>query len=150
LDAINCGTGDSLARDQREAASKERVLTELGQAASNIRARLGESLASLQKFDVPIEKATTNSLEALRPFTEGRRLNSAGAFRQAVPFLQRSVELDPNFALGYYLLGTAYGNYGQRALAVENLTKAYELRDRASELERLSITSFYDFSVLGD
>jgi len=150
LDAVNCSTGEYLAREQREAGSKELVLQELGKAASSLRKRLGESLASLQKFDAPIEKATTTSLEALRPFTEGRRLNSAGAFRQAIPFLQRSVELDSNFALGYYLLGTAYGNSGQRSLAIENLTKAYELRDRASELEKLSITAYYQYSVLRD
>jgi tetratricopeptide (TPR) repeat protein len=148
LDAVSCSTGEYLAREQREAASKELVLQELGKAASSLRKRLGESLASLRKFDAPIEKATTTSLEALRPFTEGRRLNSAGAFRQAIPFLQRSVELDPNFALGYYLLGTAYGNSGQRSSAVENLKKAYELRDRASELEKLSITAYYQYSVL--
>jgi serine/threonine protein kinase/tetratricopeptide (TPR) repeat protein len=150
LDALNCVNGESLAREQREASTKELVLQELGKAASSLRKRLGESLASLEKFDAPIERATTTSLEALQPFTEGRRLNSAGAFRLAIPFLKRSVELDPNFALGYYLLGTAYGNSGQRKLAVENLTKAYELRDRASELEKLSIAAFYQYSVLGD
>ncbi len=150
LDALNCSTGQPIAREQREATSKEQVLQELGKAASSLRAGLGESLASIRKFDAPIEKATTNSLEALRPFTEGRRLNSAGAFRQAVPFLQRSVELDPNFALGYYLLGTSYVNQGLIPMAVPNLTKAYELRDRTSELERLSITAFYEVIVLHD
>jgi serine/threonine protein kinase/tetratricopeptide (TPR) repeat protein len=150
LDALNCSTGEPIAREQREATSKEQVLRELGKAASSLRARLGESLASIQKFDAPIEKATTNSLEALRPFTEGRRLNSAGAFRQAVPFLQSSVELDPNFALGYYLLGTSYVNQGLISMAVPYLTKAYELRDRTSELERLSITAYYEVIVLRD
>ena len=150
LNAANCTTGESIAREQREAASKEQVLTELGKAASSLRAKLGESLASIQKFDTPIEKATTSSLEALRAFTEGRHLNSAGAFDKAVPFLQRAVELDPNFAMGYYLLGTAYGNMGQRPPALENLTKAFALRERGRELERLSISAFYYWQVLGD
>lgn len=150
LDAVNCATGESLAREQSEAGSKEQVLTELGQAASRLRARLGESLASIQKFDKPIEEATTTSLEALQAFTEGRRLNLAGDFRQAVSFLQRAVDLDPDFAMGYYLLGTAYGNSGQNRPAVENLTKAFELRERVSELERLSISGLYYLQVFRD
>ena len=150
LNATNCATGESIAREQREAGSKETVLTELGRAASSLRARLGESLASIQKFDAPIERATTSSLDALRAFTEGRRLNAAGAFDKAVPFLQRAVELDTNFAMGYYLLGTVHGNLGQRALQMENLTKAFELRERGRELERLSISAVYYTVVLGD
>jgi tetratricopeptide (TPR) repeat protein len=150
LNAANCATGESIAREQRQAASKETVLAELGQAASSLRAKLGESLASIQKFDAPIERATTSSLEALRAFTEGRRLNAAAAFDKAVPFLQRAVELDPNFAMGYYLLGTAHGNLGQRQPQREYLTKAYELRERGRELERLSISAFYDWVVRGD
>jgi eukaryotic-like serine/threonine-protein kinase len=150
LDAVNCATGESIAQAQEQAGSKEQVIGALDKAASTLRKKLGESLASLEKFDAPIERATTSSLEALGPFTEGRRLNSAGAFRKAIPFLQRSVELDPNFALGYYLLGTAYENSGKRSLAIENLTKAYQLRDRPSELEKLSITAFYQFNVLED
>jgi len=150
LDAVNCVTGESLAREQREADSKEHVLRELGQAASALRTRLGESLASMQKFDKPIEEATTTSLEALRAFSEGRRLNSAGAFPQAIALLQHAVELDPNFAMGYYLLATAYGNQGQLRPALENLTKAFELRERVSELEKLSIAAFYYWRVPGD
>ncbi len=150
LNATNCASGESIAREQREAGSKETVLAELGQAASSLRARLGESLASIQKFDAPIERATTSSLEALRAFTEGRRLNAAAAFDKAVPFLQRAVELDPNFAMGYYLLGTAHGNMGQRGPQMENLTKAFELRERGRELERLSISATYYSQVRGD
>jgi len=150
LNATNCATGESLAREQREAGSKETVLAELGRAASSLRARLGESLASIQKFDAPVERATTSSLEALRAFTEGRRLNAAAAFDKAVPFLQRAVELDPNFAMGYYLLGTAHGNMGQRGPQIENLTKAFELRERGRELERLSISAVYYTVVTGD
>ena len=150
LNAANCATGESIAREQREAESKETVLTELGQAATSLRARLGESLPSIEKFDAPIERATTPSLEALRAFTEGRRLNAAAAFDKAVPFLQRAVELDPNFAMGYYLLGTAHGNMGQYRLQRENLTKAFQLRERGRELERLSISALYSSQVLGD
>ncbi|HVH26152.1 MAG TPA: protein kinase [Vicinamibacterales bacterium] len=150
LNAANCATGESIAREQREAGSKETVLTELGQAATSLRARLGESLPSIEKFDAPIERATTPSLEALRAFTEGRRLNAAAAFDKAVPFLQRAVELDPNFAMGYYLLGTVHGNMGQYRLLRENLTKAFQLRERGRELERLSISANYHWQVLGE
>jgi tetratricopeptide (TPR) repeat protein len=148
LEATNCATGESIAREQREAPTQEQVLTELGKAATSLRSRLGESLASIQKFDTPIEKATTKSLEALRAFTEGRRLNSAGEFREAISFLERAVELDPEFAMGHYLLGTARRNAGQDG----NLAsiKAFELRDRASELERLSITTVYYWTVAKD
>lgn len=150
LNAANCVTGESIAREQREAGSKETVLTELGRAATSLRARLGESLASIEKFDAPIERATTPSLEALRAFTEGRRLNAAAAFDKAVPFLQRAVELDPNFSMGYYLLGTVHGNMGQYRLQRENLTKAFQLRERGRELERLSISALYNWQVVGD
>jgi eukaryotic-like serine/threonine-protein kinase len=150
LEAVNCATGESIAREQREADAKEHVLRELGQAASILRGRLGESLASIQKFDKPIEQATTTSFEALQAFTEGRRLNSATAFHQAIPFLQRSVDLDPNFAMAYYLLGTAYGNDGQVRPGRENLRKAFELRERGNELERLSIIAWYYFQVPRD
>jgi eukaryotic-like serine/threonine-protein kinase len=150
LNAASCASGEVIAREQREAESKELVLTELGQAASSLRAKLGESVASLQKFDTPVERATTSSLEALRAFTQGRYLNSAAAFDKAVPFLQRAVELDPNFAMGYYLLGTAYGNMGQRGPQLENIAKAFELRERGRELERLSISALYYWQVLGD
>jgi tetratricopeptide (TPR) repeat protein len=158
LDAVNCTSGESLVpREQREANSKEQVVEQLGTAASSLRANLGESLASLQRFDTPLERATTTSLEGLRSFTEGRRLNSAGAFRQAIPFLQKSVDLDPDFALGQYLLGTAYGNQNQwdRAnpqtqLGLDKLTTAFNLRHRATELEKQSIAVYYQMRVLGD
>lgn len=150
IEAVNCSTGESLGREQREAASKEQVLTELGAAARSLRARLGESLASIRKFDAPIEKATTSSLEALRAYTEGIKQNSAGAYRQAVPFLQKAIELDPNFAQAYRALGVVYSNLQQVRLAREAIVKAYELRDRVSEPERLSITARYVDSVLGD
>jgi len=150
LNAANCTTGESLASEQREAASKEQVLTELGKAATSLRGRLGESLASIQKFDTPIEKATTSSLEALRAYSEARKQNGAGAFRQANAFAQKAIALDPNFAAGYSLLATVNSNLGQTRLAREYATKAFELRERASELERLRITSRYYGSALGD
>ena len=148
LEATNCATGESIAREQREAPAQEQVLTELGKAATSLRARLGESLGSIQKFDTPIEKATTNSLDALRAFTEGRRLNSAGEFPEAISFLERAVELDPEFAMAHYLLGTARRNAGQDGRLAT--IKSFELRDRASELERLSITAIYHWFVTQD
>jgi Flp pilus assembly protein TadD len=150
LDAANCATGEFIAREQREADSKERVLTELGQAASSFRARLGESLASIQKFDAPIEKATTNSLGALRSYTEGVKLLGTGLNRQAITFLQRAIELDSNFAQAYRALGVVYNNLRQPQLARENFAKAFELRDRVSEPERFSITARYYDTVTGN
>jgi serine/threonine protein kinase/tetratricopeptide (TPR) repeat protein len=150
VEAGNCATGESLARDQREADSKEHVLTELGKAASSLRGKLGESLASIQKFDTPIETATTKSMEALKAYTQARAENGAGGFRQAVFYAQRAVELDPNFAAGYTALATFYNNLGQTQLARENATKAYQMRDRVSELERLRITARYYETALGD
>ncbi len=150
LNAAQCGTGESIAREQREADAKEQVLTELGRAASSLRAKLGESLASIQKFDTPIERATTSSLEALGAFTQARRLHAAGTFALAVPLLQRAVELDPNFAMGYYLLGVVHGSMGQAEPSRENRTKAFELRDRGSEMERLTISAAYYSRVLRD
>ena len=150
LNAANCTTGESLASEQREAASKEQVLTELGKAATSLRGRLGESLASIQKFDTPIEKATTSSLEALRAYTEARKQNGGGALRQANALAQKAIELDPDFAAGYSLLATVNLNLGETRLAREYARKAFELRQRASELERLRITSRYYDSALGD
>src|SRR5262249_794020 len=102
LNAVNCGTGESLAREQRQAVSKEQVLATLGEGAANLRVKLGESLSSMQKTDVPFEnKATTTSLEALRAYTEGMNLNSQGKFREANLFLEKAVALDPNFVAAY-------------------------------------------------
>ena len=142
LDAVNCATGDTLARSQAQAGGKEQVLGALSSAAGKMREKLGESLASVQKFDKPLPEATTSSLEALKAFTLGDATRNKSDFA-AIPFFQRAIELDPNFALAYARLGTCYGNIGQSGLQEENEKKAFELRDRASERERLYITAHY-------
>ena len=149
IDAVGCSNGDTLAEEQQEAASKQEVLKALGAAATNLRGRLGESLASVQKFDVPVE-ATTPSLEALKAFSMGITTFRAKGNAEAIPFYKRALELDPNFAAAYVALGVVYGNLGQASLAAENVKKAYELRDRVSERERYRISSMYYDSVTGE
>ena len=143
LEAINAQTGDALAREQAEAEGKEQVLRRLGEAATSLREKLGESLASIQRFDTPVEQATTSSLEALRAFSLGNEQQDKGQYLEAIPFYRRAIELDPNFALAYARLSTAYDNTGQRELSIEYAQKAFELRERVSERERLFITSYY-------
>ena len=143
LDAINAASGDTLAEVQGQAESKEQVLKTLDSTTSQLRAKLGESLASIQKFDKPLEEATTSSLEALRSFTLGDVKHSLGADMASIPFYKRAIELDPNFAMAYARLGTVYSNYGQVDVATEYRKKAFELKDRASERERLYITAHY-------
>ena len=143
LEAINAQTGDAIAREQTEAESKEQVLRELGEAATRLRERLGESLTSIQKFDALIEQATTSSLDALKAYSIGRELTLENKDREAIPFLKRAVELDPNFALAYDRLGGSYSNTGQQELAIEAFRKAFDLRERASEYEKLKITADY-------
>jgi serine/threonine protein kinase/tetratricopeptide (TPR) repeat protein len=150
LEAQHCATGESLARAQEEASSKETVLRALGDAVNTLRGRLGESLASIRTFDAPLEEATTSSLEALKAFTGAQALRNAAKDPQAIPLLTRAIELDPNFALAYARLGAAYNNIGEPAAAAEYLTKAYERRDRASERERLDIIGRYQSIVTGD
>ena len=139
LNAINCATGDSLAREQVQVAGKEKVLDALGSAAAKLRGELGESLPSIQKFDVPLEQAMTSSLEALKAFSLGRKQSSAAA----IPFYERAIELDPNFAAAYARLGVMYRNLGQPARAKEYVTKAFELREHAGERDKLHIASSY-------
>ncbi len=143
LDAINAATGDNLAEVQGQADSKEQVLKTLDTATTQLRGKLGESLASIQKFDKPLEEATTSSLEALKSFTLGDARHSVGDDFQSIPFYKRAVELDPNFAMAYARLGTVYGNLNQTDLSQQYRQKAFELKDRASELERLYITAHY-------
>ncbi len=143
LAAINVTTGDTLAEEQAQAASKEQVLNALGNAASKLRAKLGESLASIQKFDKPLAEATTSSLEALKAFTLGSEQHERGEDLAAVPLYRRATELDPNFAMAYARLGTVYGNMGQGDLARKYKDKAFELKDRAGEREKLYITAHY-------
>jgi serine/threonine protein kinase/tetratricopeptide (TPR) repeat protein len=143
LDAVSAATGDSLGQAQAQAGSKEQVLAALNDATGKIRQKLGESLASIQKFDKPLQEATTSSLEALKAFTLGDAQRNRGGQLAAIPFYQRAIELDPNFALAYARLGTMYGNIGQSDLLEQYQKKAFELRDRASERERLYITAHY-------
>src|ERR1700694_2455630 len=147
LKAVNCRTGDSLAQEQITADSKERVLKALGEAAAKLRNRLGESLSTVQKFDTPVEQATTPSLEALQGLSLASR---TGSFAAAVSLLQRAIRLDPKFAIAYTLLGWDYSKMGETSLAAENARKAYELRDRVSEREKLEIESNYHHFVTGD
>ena len=149
LEAVNCSNGDRLAKEQGEAASKEDVLKALGQVASSMRAKLGESLASVQKFDVPIE-ATTPSLEALKTYSMGVTTARERGDAEAIPFFKRAIELDSNFAMAYCNMGLAYANLGQPSLSAENLRKAYDRRERVSEKERLRISAFYYAFATGE
>ena len=149
VDAVGCSSGDTLAKEQEETATKQDVLKALGKAAASLRGKLGESLSTIQKFDVPVE-ATTPSLEALKAFSMGittfRTKGNAGA----IPFYKRALELDPNFAVAYASLGVVYSNLGQASLAAENIKKAYELRDRVSEREKYRIAALYYQMVTGE
>jgi eukaryotic-like serine/threonine-protein kinase len=150
LKAVNCQNGDALAQEQVTAGSKEKVLDSLGGAASKLRSELGESLATVQEFDVPLEQATTSSLEALKAFSLGEKaLNEKGA-AAGLPYHQRAIELDPNFALGYRIVGGDYNILGQLGRAIEYYTRAFQLRDHASEREKLSITAAYYRNVTGE
>ncbi|MGA7918051.1 MAG: protein kinase [Candidatus Acidiferrales bacterium] len=133
LEALNCASGDTPAREQTTAAGKEQVLPILGQAASRLRRELGESLGSVQKFDVPLEQATTSSLEALKALTVGDKTFREKGDIDAIPFITRAIELDSNFALAYAYVGVNYLNLNQPSLAAYYLKKAFELRDRVTE-----------------
>ncbi|MCU1303054.1 MAG: hypothetical protein JWQ87_3338 [Candidatus Sulfotelmatobacter sp.] len=150
LSAINCQTGDSLAQEQSEASTKEQVLGGLGSAATRLRSKLGESLVSVQKFDTPIEQVTTSSLEALKAFSMGNAEFDQGRERESLPFYKRAVQLDPNFAWVYARMGVVYTNDNELEQAKENTRKAYELRDRVSEREKLYITEHYYETVTGE
>jgi hypothetical protein len=151
LKAVNCRTGDSLAQEQATADGKERVLKALGEAATKLRQKLGESLSTVQKFDSPLEQATTPSLEALQAYSLGWKTqwvkdDSAAA----VPFFQRAIQLDPNFAMAYASLGTSYWVVAETSLGAENMKRAYMLRERVSMREKFYIESHYHDFVTGD
>ena len=143
LEAINPTSGESLARQQVQAERKEDVLNALHRAATKLRGQLGESLSSVQKFDMPLSEATTSSLEALKALSMGDSKHNMGDELGAVPHYQRAIELDPNFAMAYARLGAVYNNMQQTKLSEQNRQKAFELRDRASEREKFYITSHY-------
>jgi len=149
LDALNCSTSDSLAREQVEAESKERVIAALGQAATRLRERLGESLSTIHKFDKPLEEATTSSLEALKAFTLGEATRNKGNPERSISFYQRAIEFDPNFALAYGRLSQVYANLSEEEPRDRYRANAFELRNRASERERLYIEGHY-YEDIGD
>ena len=149
LDAVACNNGDSLAKERAEAASKEGVLKALDTSAATLRARLGESLASVQKFDVPME-ATTPSLDALKAYSMAIATGRTKGDSEAIPFMKRAIELDPNFAMAYVGLGIEYANLGQPGVAADYGRKAYTLRDRVSDREKFRISAFYFQYVTGE
>jgi tetratricopeptide (TPR) repeat protein/predicted Ser/Thr protein kinase len=151
LHAVNCQTGNSLAREAITANKKEEVLNALDKAATKLREQVGESLSTIQKFDTPVEQATTPSLEALQAYSLGRKaLQVKGDYAAAISLFQRAIQLDPNFAMAYASMGTSYNNLGETNLAAENTRKAYELRERVSEREKFYIESHYHEFVTGD
>ncbi len=150
LKAVNCPSGDPLAEEQVTAASKEKVLDALGEAASKLRGELGESLATVQKFDVPLEQATTSSLEALKAYSFAQKTYSDKGPGGALPYHQRAIELDPNFAKGYSAVGLDYYGLSELGRASEYFTKAFQLRKHASEREKLAITADYYQNVTGE
>ncbi len=147
LKAVNCQSGDTLAQEQVHADGKEKVLDALGSAATKLRGELGESLSSVQKFDVPIEQATTSSLEALKTYSLGSKVWNEQGESQSIPFFKRAVELDPNFAMAYARLGLVYGILSEGTKAVEYQTKAFQLRDRVTDREKYNISTQYYLST---
>ncbi len=150
LKAVNCQSGDTLAQQQVTATTKEKVLDALGAAAAKLRGKLGESLATVLKFDVPLEQATTSSLEALKAYSLGEKALREKGPSAALPYHQRSIELDPNFAMGYRAVGNEYSDLVEVGRARRYYTKAFELRERASEREKLVIAASYYWGVTGE
>ena len=149
LKAVTCQSGDVLAQEQVTANGKEKVLEAVGKAASVLRTRLGESLASLQKYDVPLVDATTPSLEALKSLSLGRKANAQDS-AAGLQYFEKAIELDPSFAMGYHDIGRMYFSLGELDRARAYYTKAFELRDHASEREKLEITATYYENVTGE
>ncbi len=151
LKVVNCRDGNLLAQEQETATGKEQVLNALGQAATKMRKKLGESLASVQRYDALPEDTTTSSLEALQAYALGNKATDIdNDYLAAISFFQRAVALDPNFAMAYLALGESYQPQGELALAAENTRKAYELRERTSDHEKLNIVAFYEIVVTGN
>jgi serine/threonine protein kinase/tetratricopeptide (TPR) repeat protein len=150
LKAVNCNTGDVLAEAQEQAAGKESVLKALGNAAVSLRSKLGESLISVQKYATPLYEATTPSLEALKAYSLGLKTASAKGGAAALPLLKRAVDLDRNFAIAYAAISVAYSNLNEVGRGAENARKAYELREKVSARERLSIEANYYLTATGE
>ncbi|MBZ5719876.1 MAG: protein kinase [Acidobacteriia bacterium] len=150
LKAVNCNTGDVLAEAQEQAAGKEAVLKALDNAAVSLRSKLGESLSSVQKFATPVEEATTPSLEALKAYSRGVKTWNAKGNTAALPFLKRAVELDPNFAMAYMWISGVYFYLNEVGRGAENARRAYDLREKVSERERLNIEGNYYTAATGE
>jgi tetratricopeptide (TPR) repeat protein len=150
LEALNCRTGDTIARQQAEAPSKEKVLQALGTAAKDIRGPLGETVTSIEHFSAPVEQATTSSLEAMQAFARGDETRARAGDLPGLPFFKHAAELDPNFAMAFARMGAIYGNIGEFQLAQESTQKAYDLRERTSEREKFYIIGHYLQSVTGE
>jgi eukaryotic-like serine/threonine-protein kinase len=150
LKAVNCINGESLASTEAQAGDKNHVLDALGTTASDIRNKLGESLSTVQKFDTPLDQATTPSLEALKAFSSGHKIFLTTGATEAIPFLRQAIELDSNFAIAYAWLGRAYRDLDENATAADYTRKAYELRGPASEAEKYFISASYDIVATGN
>ena len=148
--AVNCKTGNNLSEEQGRAANKEQVLTVADTVAVSLRRSLGESLSSVEKFSTPLEQATTPSLEALQAYSLATQKNLRGEVVPSIPFFERAIQLDANFAMAYVGLGYVYSNINEAHLAAVNFKKAYDLRDRVSGREKLVIEAAYYWMVLGD
>jgi len=150
LKATACSNGRSLARVQVMSDSKEHILKALNEGATSLRGKLGESLSTVQKYDTPVEQATTSSLEGLKAYSLGLTAKDLKGDEAALPLFERATQLDPNFAMAYALLGTSHSNLGERNQAAESLGRAYQLRERVSEREKFYIDSYYRDLVVGD
>ncbi len=150
LKAVNCQGGQTLGQEQVTAAAKEKILGALSEAASHLRGQLGESLATVQKFDVPLSQATTSSLEALKAYSLGEKAHREIGTAAALPYHLRAIELDPTFAIGHQGVGVDYSVLGEVGRASEYYTKAFRLREHASEREKLAITAAYYANVTGE
>jgi serine/threonine protein kinase/tetratricopeptide (TPR) repeat protein len=150
LRAASCQTDDVLAEEQATANRKEDVLGVLGKSAAKLREKLGESLASVTKYNQPLEEATTRSVDALKQYSEGRRVQMEHGDTASLPYIKRASELDPAFAIAYAAMGACYTNLNQASLARENFQKAYDLRDRVTQKERFPIEAFYFTYVTGE
>ena len=150
LDATDCKTGDPIAQEQVTAENKEHILKALDQAATKLREKLGESLSTVEKFDAPLDQATTPSLEALKALSVGIKTLQEQGSAAAIPSFNRAIELDPNFAAAYEVLGISYSNLRESGLATKNLQKSYDLRDRVSERERFRISASYYLLATGE
>jgi tetratricopeptide (TPR) repeat protein len=150
LKAVSCDSGEVLAQEQVQAAAKEEVLTALSQETTKLRQKLGESLSSIQRFDVPLFQVTTPSLDALKALSTADIARAERGDGAAIPFLQRAIELDPNFAMAHAYLGSLYFDLQERSLSMESMKRAYDLRDRVGENERFYIESHYYHLVTGE